>query len=711
MSMYNELYPAPQVNWYPGAQALQLTNPSGLSYPEPASAAGGSFTGGGAGSFAAAPGGGPNGVCPGSFEPGGASFTGLGGGAMSEYARSEYGRPVGGGPDFMSFYTIAAAQGFPRRQSGSTKTSAENGYLVVNVDSALDLTPSDQFGAHHYYATAGYPGESEEEMEERRTVAVKANPSPTNPQKENCVLHKRIMVPYNSRQQFVMVSIFEADQLGDTFIGKATVPLAEQKLVSTSPWPLIRDSNPNGTLTLNIQVPNGDTMGANSGPRGGSWSAQPADLPPPQSSASFTVSGAGNAPPTSISAAGHGFATCATRAPVPNDAVDPLSRTGLSRQRQDPPFPQQQQQPQELMHVQPQTQQHIPPTQHMQQMPNPMETQPQMSHSVQTQQLPTQPQLHAHMQPAPCPVVAPPTTPPASASNPYGPRPPMPAGLAPTGMSHLPVGAGSSPDPLGASQARAPSGGAGYPAPTGRPLSLMSDAGFAAEVAMGSAMGAYPARPSSYIPPPSQPSACGAGEALFAQAARSWIPAPVAATPASSVMPSAAVSNAGLASYLGAPTPAAASLSMGPGAGSTPGMYSTSMAPSLTPPPAHAQYTPMTSMSSAPMSSKSSPGYHQVSGAGQPTRHVAASMGGLGAPVVTTHSSSIAAQFAATPSAGVPMRCPAAVPAGGPAGLVTAPRPGAYYPSASLASPLSAYAQPVACGSALHHPAGPYRLR
>lgn len=134
--------------------------------------------------------------------------------------------------------------------------------LVVNVDSALDLEPSDRFGSHHYYATACYPHESEAEMDKRKTQAVKANGSSTNPSKENCVLHKRIMVPFNPREQLLMVYVFEADQLGETFVGKATVPLADPKLSSTMPWPLVRDSNSTGTLTLNIQLP--DSHAANS---------------------------------------------------------------------------------------------------------------------------------------------------------------------------------------------------------------------------------------------------------------------------------------------------------------------------------------------------------------------------------------------------------------------------------------------------------------
>lgn len=251
--MYNELYPAPQVNWYPGAQASSRPNNTGFAYPENAGCHNG-----------------PSGAKPGSFAN--VSFNNVG---AEPYSKNEYGRSSNE-MQCMSFYTRAAAQAFPRGGTWNAKelhttTQANNGndgnrgnsgFLVVNVDSALDLSPSDRFGPHFYYANAHYPGESEDEIEMRKTSPVKANPSSTNPVKENCVLHKRITVPYNSRQQLLMVSIFEADQLGDTFIGKATVPLADPKLGSTSPWQLIRDSYPNGTLTLNIQLPNTDGLGA-----------------------------------------------------------------------------------------------------------------------------------------------------------------------------------------------------------------------------------------------------------------------------------------------------------------------------------------------------------------------------------------------------------------------------------------------------------------
>jgi len=172
----------------------------------------------------------------------------------------------------MSFYTQAAARGFPRAgtvvkqeqdcaaatrpQQVAPATPCAN--LVVNVDSALEITPTDGFGPHHFCATAYYPGELQDDIEARKTAAVKALRSTAHSGMENCVFHKQVMVPYNSRQQLLMIEIYEADQLGDSFIGQVTVPLADPKLESTSPWPLIRDSSPNGVLTLNVRLPGSD---------------------------------------------------------------------------------------------------------------------------------------------------------------------------------------------------------------------------------------------------------------------------------------------------------------------------------------------------------------------------------------------------------------------------------------------------------------------
>eukprot|EP00747_Dinoflagellata_sp_TGD_P034130 gnl/TRDRNA2_/TRDRNA2_137070_c0_seq1.p1 gnl/TRDRNA2_/TRDRNA2_137070_c0~~gnl/TRDRNA2_/TRDRNA2_137070_c0_seq1.p1 ORF type:complete len:560 (-),score=58.41 gnl/TRDRNA2_/TRDRNA2_137070_c0_seq1:23-1660(-) len=280
--MYNDLYPQPQVNWYAGADAAPRNDFNGYNLPDPPSS-----------SIHPAQSNGkmenPYGQNP--YGPGlgnqsfNQSFTGV----QGQYLQTEYGRPsrVAQAP---SFFTAAAAQGMHAFRNMMSSFGAvgpnqsfaqappQNSFsgvgghgggaemLVVNVDTALDLVPSDRYGSHYYYASAHYVGESQEEIQRRQTQAVKANQSSTNASMENCVLHKQISVPYNSRQQFVMVSIYEADQLGDTFIGQATVPLADPRLSSTAPWPLVRDGVQNGTVTLNVQLPGAGNGAAPSSP-------------------------------------------------------------------------------------------------------------------------------------------------------------------------------------------------------------------------------------------------------------------------------------------------------------------------------------------------------------------------------------------------------------------------------------------------------------
>jgi len=62
-------------------------------------------------------------------------------------------------------------------------------------------------------------------------------------------------VPLAEQQQFIMVSIFEAAQDGDIFVGQATVPLAEQQLSGFTTLPLVCDGEPAGAVTLKLVFP------------------------------------------------------------------------------------------------------------------------------------------------------------------------------------------------------------------------------------------------------------------------------------------------------------------------------------------------------------------------------------------------------------------------------------------------------------------------
>ncbi|CAJ1409342.1 unnamed protein product [Effrenium voratum] len=204
-SMFAGLYPAPPVQWYyPTPRKPSRENPLGITFPE------------GEGS-------------PSERFPSG--------------SRSDLDEKAGG------------AWPMPRSLGEAMRSGQSESCLVVNVDSALDIVPSDNFGLHCFCATAYYPGESEADIEARKTSAVQGNQSLNSPNAEDCILHKTVLVPYNSRQQLLMVEIYEVDTDVDTLIARATLPLAEPRLEHTAPWPLVRGSDAGGTLTLNVKFP------------------------------------------------------------------------------------------------------------------------------------------------------------------------------------------------------------------------------------------------------------------------------------------------------------------------------------------------------------------------------------------------------------------------------------------------------------------------
>lgn len=173
------------------------------------------------------------------------------------------GSPGRCGPGALSQLEAQCGRSLDRRAHGSPRTSSRarktvnhhSDVIAVNVDSALDITPCDSFGVHKYSATAYYEGESEAEINARRTPPIRANVSSTDPSKENCILFQRTTVPHDPRRKFLLVSLFEEDSLGDTYMGTTTLPLRDRRLATTAPWPLIQDGLQVGTLTLNMQVP------------------------------------------------------------------------------------------------------------------------------------------------------------------------------------------------------------------------------------------------------------------------------------------------------------------------------------------------------------------------------------------------------------------------------------------------------------------------
>jgi len=287
------VYPAPKVKWYPAARekGVARANPSGFVFPEPyedtpsPAKAKADLLVGSTFCLDHANDDRENGLertveKHTTASPSRASF------ARDKrhhqaYMQSEYGRQSSDVPS-TSFYTKAAEEhlAFVRRAAsrgpaGRTEANVEAAgatrgkqqqLLIVNVDTALDLQPTDSLGPHKFCATAYYPGDPTANIEERKTKAIQANKSSTNPANEDCVLHERIAVPYNSMQQFLMVEIYEIDEIGaSNFMGRVTVPLADPKLASTSPWALIRGSGSNGTLTLKVQLPDEDASAGSNG--------------------------------------------------------------------------------------------------------------------------------------------------------------------------------------------------------------------------------------------------------------------------------------------------------------------------------------------------------------------------------------------------------------------------------------------------------------
>ncbi|CAK0882237.1 unnamed protein product [Prorocentrum cordatum] len=197
--MYADLYPSPAVNWYPDAQLPARGNPAGLSFPERPAAGGGLH-----GELA----------CD--------SFTNCnieGPPGASLYIKSEYGPHAADVDKFnASFYTVAASQGLKSIGAGrwagaATATAAPGagalGELTVYVDGAWDISPSDNFGLHHYCATAYYPGDLQRDVEARKTPATKGHPSQARHGLEDCSLQRRVSLPHNPRHQLLMVDLYE----------------------------------------------------------------------------------------------------------------------------------------------------------------------------------------------------------------------------------------------------------------------------------------------------------------------------------------------------------------------------------------------------------------------------------------------------------------------------------------------------------------------
>ena len=131
--------------------------------------------------------------------------------------------------------------------------------MIVKIDSALDLLPSDNFGPHFYCATAYYPGEGNADINARKTEFAVGKANPAHPDLDNCMLQKTVVVPYNRKQQLLMVEIHEVDpedsEVEGSLIGQATLPLADPKIESSTNWPLFRGFECSGSLAVQVHIP------------------------------------------------------------------------------------------------------------------------------------------------------------------------------------------------------------------------------------------------------------------------------------------------------------------------------------------------------------------------------------------------------------------------------------------------------------------------
>lgn len=127
-----------------------------------------------------------------------------------------------------NFFTQAAHQEFAE--------------LLINVDSVLNLVPHDiTQSAKEYYCSVRYPNEPFDSNARRRSIAIRANPGVGRCY--DCILHAQLSLPYSRLARVILVSIWEVAPTEDYLIGEAAVPLDDQRISQTNPWPLRERSN------------------------------------------------------------------------------------------------------------------------------------------------------------------------------------------------------------------------------------------------------------------------------------------------------------------------------------------------------------------------------------------------------------------------------------------------------------------------------------
>lgn len=295
--MFGPDYPEPRVKWYGNAddQGRGGANPSGLTVP-------------------AAP-----------RTPTGATR------AAAGAPRCEYAPPPPSGN--VSMFTGAAMKHF--QDAGH----AASNQLTVCVNGLHGLKISDDGSRSRYRATAHYCDEPPEVAMPRSTPAQEARASQLGQSVEDCPLSGRIHMPYNSRQQFVIVDIFRVGgaDTAEVLVGQATIPIADPSASTATPWPITCEHISNGAVTASLSLPGDEPDGS----RG--------DEVAPSSAAGSTASSRSAAAASTRAAPlpppppHHGAAPAATTGrPHPQDDTTPRGGGGGGPPPPQPP-PQQQQ--------------------------------------------------------------------------------------------------------------------------------------------------------------------------------------------------------------------------------------------------------------------------------------------------------------------------------------------------------------------------------
>eukprot|EP00435_Cladocopium_sp_Y103_P041091 s659_g11.t1 len=112
--------------------------------------------------------------------------------------------------------------------------------MRVKIDKAMGILGTDSHRLHPFCVSAYYAGQRWSWKRGRPGWSlVREVPS------KDCYFFKTIEIPYDKRQQLLMVDIFEVEptpkmNIPDDLIGRATMPLADPRLEQPAEWPLAR---------------------------------------------------------------------------------------------------------------------------------------------------------------------------------------------------------------------------------------------------------------------------------------------------------------------------------------------------------------------------------------------------------------------------------------------------------------------------------------